>query len=149
MDFGFVNDPTTIIRVAVDKRKKILYLREEWYEYGQSTEQICTALKRLVERKELIVADCAEPRLIGDVQAEGFNIVSCEKGKDSVRLGLANMKEYNIVVTPDSHNIKKEMNHYIWNDRKSNTPIDNFNHTIDAARYAFDELTNISDFYIG
>lgn len=149
MDFGYVNDPTTLIKVAVDDKRKILYLHEEWYEYGQSTEQICSALARLVEGKGLIVADCAEPRLIADVRKDGFNIVSCEKGKDSVRLGLVNMQEFKIVVTPESHNIKKELNHYIWNDRKSNTPIDNFNHTIDAARYAFDELTNIRDFFIG
>jgi phage terminase large subunit len=103
----------------------------------------------LIESNELVVADCAEPRLIADVRTDGFNIVACEKGKDSVRLGLVNMQGFKIVVTPESHNIKKELNHYIWNDRKSNTPIDNFNHTIDAARYAFDELTNINDFYIG
>jgi phage terminase large subunit len=149
MDFGFVNDPTTLIKVAIDDKRKILYLHEEWYEYGQSTDQICSALARMIESNELVVADCAEPRLIADVRADGFNIVSCEKGKDSVRLGLVNMQEFKIVVTPESHNIKKELNHYIWNDRKSNTPIDNFNHTIDAARYAFDELTNINDFYIG
>ena len=149
MDFGFVNDPTTLIKVAIDDKRKILYLHEEWYEYGQSTDQICSALARMIESNDLVVADCAEPRLIADVRTDGFNIVSCEKGKDSVRLGLVNMQGFKMVVTPESHNIKKELNHYIWNDRKSNTPIDNFNHTIDAARYAFDELTNINDFYIG
>ena len=149
MDFGYVEDPTSLVKVAVDDKRKKLYLHEMSYEYGQSTENICDMLEGMINKSELIVADCAEPRLIGDVRQEGYNIVACTKGPDSVRLGISNMQGYEMIVTKDSHNLKKELNHYIWNDRKSNTPIDKYNHAIDAGRYAFDELVNKVDFFIG
>lgn len=38
----------------------------------------------------------------------------------------------------------KEFNNYSWNDKKSGTPIDLFNHTIDPLRYAIDyQLENV------
>ena len=51
------------------------------------------------------------------------------------------MQSYKIIVDPNSHNIKKELNNYIWNDKKSDTPVDDYNHAIDAIRYAFTYLT--------
>jgi len=150
MDFGYVNDETTLVKVAVDSKSKKLYLHELAYNKGQSTYQICEMLETLVNGRDLIVADCAEPRLIDEVYREGFNIVPCSKAPDSVRIGIANMQGYDIIVTKESYNLKKELNHYIWNPKgKSNVPIDKYNHLIDAARYAFDELTNVTDFYIG
>ena len=43
--------------------------------------------------------------------------------------------DFEIIVDHDSHDIIKELNNYVWSDKKSNTPIDNFNHIIDAIRY--------------
>jgi len=50
------------------------------------------------------------------------------------------MLEYQIVITPESHNIKKEFKNYCWSDKKAGIPIDKYNHGIDAVRYAFLEL---------
>ena len=36
----------------------------------------------------------------------------------------------------DSWDLIKELNNYSWLERKSSTPIDNYNHAIDALRYA-------------
>jgi hypothetical protein len=41
----------------------------------------------------------------------------------------------------------RELNNYIWNDKKSNVPIDNYNHALDALRYGYDELTQDTEFY--
>ena len=57
------------------------------------------------------------------------------KGPDSVRAGIKLMQDFTIFVHHDSHNIIKEFNNYVWNDKKSNTPVDNYNHIIDAIRY--------------
>ena len=118
------------------------------YEKGLSTEEIVNRLDSLVDRNDLIVADNAEPRLIAEIRAKGFNIVPCTKGADSIRLGLVKMMDYKIVVTPDSRNLQKELSNYVWNDKKSNTPKSNgYDHLIDACRYAFDELVEDNQFY--
>ena len=45
------------------------------------------------------------------------------------------MQDYTLIVDVNSHNLKKELNNYVWSDKKSETPVDNYNHLIDAARY--------------
>ena len=104
-------------------------------------------LAGLVDKNDLIVADNAEPRLIAEIQQKGFNIVPCTKGKDSIRLGLVKMMDYEIISEEEDYNMHKELNNYVWNDRKSNTPIDDYNHLIDALRYGFDELMQDNQFY--
>jgi len=41
-----------------------------------------------------------------------------------------------LIIDENSINLIKELNNYAWLERKSNTPIDKFNHLIDAIRYA-------------
>ena len=142
MDFGFVNDPTTLIKVAATDSH--IFLHELLYETGLSTSQIIDRLSRLVTKNDLIIADSAEPRLIRELQLGGFKVLECTKGADSVRKGLANMYDKEIISTESSINLHKELNNYTWNDKKANIPIDNYNHLIDAARYAHDRLTNPS-----
>jgi phage terminase large subunit len=145
MDFGYVNDPTTLVKVAKDNNN--IYIKQLIYAKELSTEKIIEVLSGYVEKNELIVADNAEPRLIAEIQQAGFNIVPCTKGPDSVRLGLVKMMDYTIVSEEKDYEMHRELNNYVWNDKKSNTPIDNYNHLIDAARYAFDELTQENSFY--
>lgn len=65
MDFGFSNDPTTL--VAVHKKGDMLYAREVFYEKGLTTQDIINKLKSLnIGRDTEIWADSAEPRLIED-----------------------------------------------------------------------------------
>jgi len=138
MDFGYVNDPTTLIKVA--KKDNKLFVQEFIYDKGLSTDQIAELMREYVKPEETVIADNAEPRLIDELWRKGFKIYPCKKGKDSVRNGIAQMQDYTIHVHPDSHNIKKELNNYIWHTKGGNVPIDNFNHAIDAIRYAFDDL---------
>jgi phage terminase large subunit len=147
-DYGYVTDPSTLIKVAVDSKRMKLYVSECLYEGGLSTEQLEKEYRKHIEKDELIIADNAEPRLIDELWDKGFNINPCQKGKDSVRNGIAKMQDYEIIVTPESHNIKKELNNYAWHDKKSNTPQDNYNHAIDAIRYAFTDLVDDNDFFV-
>ena len=142
MDFGYVTDPTTLVKVAVKDNN--LYLKECLYKQHLGTNEIIDILTNIVDPNDLIVADNAEPRLISELQLAGFNVVPCKKGKDSIKNGLARMANYHFIV--EGNNYIKELNNYVWNDRKSNTPIDNHNHLIDATRYAFDDLVQDSNF---
>lgn len=145
-DYGFTVDPTTLIKVAVNNAKKIVYLQEEFYATTLNDKQLGTEdiykinASRLGSEFDLIVADSQEGRLIYDLQGMGLNIQQCEKGPGSVKAGILALLDYQIIVTPESINIKKELNNYCWNNKKAGIPIDNFNHAIDAIRYIFNEL---------
>lgn len=142
-DFGYSVDPDTLINVAVDNKRKIIYLDEEYYATKQlGTNDLYEMYKsRIRFYDDLIVGDSAEDRLIADLEKMGLNIIECEKGPGSVKAGLLAMGNYKIIVTERSVNIKKELRKYKWNDKKAGIPIDKFNHSIDAARYAFRKLT--------
>lgn len=146
MDFGYVTDPTTLVKVAVDLDKRIVYVHELMYDKGLSTNEIEVRLKSLINIKTKIVADSAEPRLIGDLAYTGINIIPCEKYPNSVQQTLTDLLEFKLIVTSESYNLKRELSNYVWNDKKSNIPIDNYNHLIDAIRYAHAELTKGNSF---
>jgi len=134
-DYGFKTDPSTLVEVAIDNKKKIIYVKESFYKQGLTTSEIYLLNNRFAGQK-LIIADSAEPRLIHEVSKKGSNITGVKKGKDSIITGISIMLDYDIVITPESINLIKEFNNYSWHDKKSQTPIDNYNHGIDSIRYA-------------
>jgi phage terminase large subunit len=147
MDFGYVNDPTVLIKVAQTKQK--IYTKGLLYEKGMSTDDIINFLEDTVDKEDLIIADSAEPRLIAELQQAGFNIFGCKKGKDSIKNGLAKMYVKEIIVEEDDVELHKELNNYQWHDKKSNIPMDSYNHYVDAMRYAHEELFVDNEFFFG
>lgn len=141
-DFGFSIDPTTLVEVAIDKNKRKIYVKEHLYKPKLTTSEIATINKQVCGNG-LIVADSAEPRLIAELQSQKVNMIATEKGAGSITAGLALMQDYEIVLDPNSQNIAKELNNYIYSDKKSGLVIDNYNHAIDAIRYnVFYHLSN-------
>lgn len=134
-DYGFSIDPSVLVNVAIDKQLKRIYVNECFCKPGMTTTDIEIENKRFAGNK-LIIGDSSEPRLINDLNHKGLNIKGAVKGEGSVSGGIAMMQDYEIVVTENSTNIIKELNNYSWSDKKSGTPIDAYNHTIDAIRYA-------------
>lgn len=143
MDFGFTNDPTTL--VGIWKQGDDLYLKEFLYKTGLTNRDIDNHLRLLgVERKE-IFADSAEPKSIEELYRMGWNIKPATKGQGSINIGIDMMKRYRLNITRDSLNMIKEFKNYKWAEDKNgvvlNTPVDMFNHTIDAVRYGlYDKL---------
>ena len=145
MDFGFSNDPTTLISVFKSEGK--LWIDELLYRTNMTNNDIGNFLKTLqFERKELI-CDSAEPKSIEELRRQGFNVHPAVKGADSIKIGIDILRRFEICVTKRSTNIIKELRGYQWekdNDGKyTGKPIDTMNHTIDAIRYvALLKLTN-------
>lgn len=133
-DYGFSVDPTTLIEMNVDKIHKNIYVRECFYKNGLSTSEIADLNKKYAG-EQLIVGDSAEPRLISELETLGNNIIGAEKGQGSITAGISMLQDYNIIVDANSTNLIKEFNNYAWSDKKSSTPIDNWNHGIDPIRY--------------
>lgn len=133
-DYGFSNDPTTLIEVNIDRSKKRIYLKECFYLTRLTTSEIAR-LNKQYAGNSLIIGDSAEPRLITELKKE-CNIKEAIKGQGSVTGGIALMQDYDLIIDPDSINLIKELNNYCWLEKKSNTPIDDQNHLIDSARYS-------------
>jgi phage terminase large subunit len=148
MDFGFSRDPDTMLMVAIDKKRMTLYCKELLYSNSHSTNELIQIIGDLVEdKKTLIVADSAEPRTIEDIRQEGFNISGAKKGPDSIRNGIKKLMNYTIIVDKDSKNMVLEMTNYCWHNKKSETPIDDYNHLIDPLRYALEELDYVGMYF--
>lgn len=132
-DYGFSNDPTTLVEVAIDKTKKIIYAKELLYKSGLQTSQILKINQQYCG-KGMIIGDSAEPRLISEL-ALGCNVFPAKKGQGSITAGVMLLQDYKIIVTPESTNLIKEFNNYVYADKGSKTYKDEYNHLIDALRY--------------
>ena len=138
-DYGFSIDPTTLVEVAIDKVKKVIYVKEHFYKMKLSTYEIIELNKHYANRS-LIVGDNAEGRLIDEIKKAGCNIIPCEKGAGSITAGISLMLEYEIIVEHNSSNIAKELNNYVYLDKGSKLFIDDYNHTIDPIRYVVSKI---------
>jgi phage terminase large subunit len=133
-DYGFSIDPTTLVAVAIDKKNRLLYVKECLYSPKLSTLQIAEANRKHANRS-LIIGDSAEPRLIEELRKQGNNIKEAIKGAGSISAGVSLMQDYKIIVSNESKNIAKELNNYVYADQTSKLFVDNYNHALDAIRY--------------
>ena len=142
MDFGFTNDPTTLIEVY--RFNGELYLNELIFSTGLTNQDIGNKLTELGwNRQKQIVADSAEPKSIEELRRMGFNVQPAQKGQDSIRASIDILKRFTINITANSTNTKKEFMNYKWSEKDKTQPVDCFNHSIDAVRYvALNRLAN-------
>ena len=132
-DFGFSVDPTTLIKVAVDKDRKMMWIKTMYAKPGLSTKEIGELNRRYAE-DNLIICDNAEPRLISELQ-EYCNIKPTVKRSGSILSGIALVQDFDLVIDADSTELIKELNNYVWHERNER-PVDKWNHQIDALRYS-------------
>jgi phage terminase large subunit len=136
LDFGYTNDPTTIIALYYYNGGYIV--DEMLYQTGMLNKQIADSLGNYP--KALVVADSAEPKSIDEIRGYGINIVGSEKGQDSVRNGISLVQEKRISITRRSFNIIREYRNYLFQTDKNgkiiNVPEGGYDHTMDAIRYA-------------
>jgi len=135
MDFGYSVDPDTLVEVAIDKKKRKLYVKQHIYQRGLKTHVLAEKILSAVGNM-LIIADSAEPRLIEDLQYKGVNIQAVKKG--TIESGITRMLDFEIIVDPGSTDIGKELNNHVYADKTSKLYVDDWNHTIDAIRYNVD-----------
>lgn len=131
-DYGFSVDPTTLVQCSIDKDRKVIYVKERLHRAAMVTSEIAE-YNLQAAGKALIIADSAEPRLIAELKNKGCNIKGIDKPKIIDRIAL--LQDWKIIVDPESTNIIKELNNYVWHDKKSETPVDMYNHHLDPIGY--------------
>ena len=152
LDFGYTNDPTALFCGLVDESNKTIWVFDEIYKKGMSNEAIAEAVIKAGYGKERIKADAAEPKSIDRLYLLGLQrIYKARKGKDSVNNGIDLISDYHIIIHPKCVNFITEISNYTWDTdsktgKKINRPIDDFNHLMDAMRYAMEDFGRGSTF---
>lgn len=151
LDFGYTNDPTALIAVYTWNNAYIWH--ELLYKPGLSNKEIANIIRKAEglepvkadgtytgRTQTLTVADSAEPKSIDEIKSYGVRITGATKGQGSVNYGIQVVQDEEIMVTESSTNIIKEQRNYLWkidkNGENLNVPEDQFNHAMDAGRYA-------------
>ncbi|WP_230268363.1 PBSX family phage terminase large subunit [Allobaculum fili] len=144
LDFGFTNDPTAFFVGFADKANRKLWVWDEIYEKGMTNSRIYERIEALGYRKNRIIADCADAKSIYELARMGLKINGSRKGADSIRAGVQFIQDYEIIIKPRCVNFITEIQNYQWAKDKFgssiNKPIDDFNHLMDAMRYAMEPI---------
>lgn len=145
LDFGYVNDATALFCGIIFEKEKLLYVFDELYEKNLSNEKIAEKIFKMGYSKEKIIADSAEPKSIDRLYDLGIRgIKAARKGKDSIVNGIDYLQDFKIIVHPICVNFLLEVQNYAWqtdkNGKQINKPIDDFNHLMDAMRYATEDF---------
>jgi phage terminase large subunit len=133
LDFGYSNDPTSIIEVYNYNGQRIL--NEICYQTGLINSDIANKLQKNV----IAYADSSEPKSIEEIRRTGQQIKGVTKGADSINFGIQIMLSQKYLVTKQSTNLIKELRAYCWDKDKTgktlNKPQGKNDHAIDAVRY--------------
>lgn len=144
LDFGYTNDPTAFFMGFYDKKSMKLYVWDEFYKRGLSNREIYQTIETMGYSKEKIIADSAEPKSIDELKHFGLRVRGAKKGKDSINNGIQFIQDLKIIIHPRCVNFITEINNYAWDKdrfgKTLNRPIDDFNHLMDAMRYAVEPL---------
>ena len=140
LDFGYTNDPTSIVAIYYYNGGYIL--DEVTFQKGLSNKQIADIFKN--KENALIIADSAEPKSIDEIAGYGLSIIGAEKGADSIRNGISTVQAERISMTKRSVNVIREYRNYLWDTDKNGkilqVPESGFDHSMDAIRYGLVSL---------
>lgn len=164
LDFGFAVDPAAFLRASYDRKHDTVFLLDEIYKRGLSNAQLAREIKERgyhrgkgmgyisptygvmsTEQKQLITADCAEPKSINDMRNEGLTVVGCHKEPGCVEYRVKWLQHRRIVIDPArTPNAYREFVNYEYETDKDGNFLsrlpDKDNHCIDSLSYALDGL---------
>jgi len=145
LDFGYSNDPTSIIALYYYNGGFIV--DEIAYNKGLSNKQIADII--LMQDKVLVIADSAEPKSIDEIKSYGVDILPSKKGPGSVNYGIDLVQSKRISLTKRSTNVIKEYRNYLWMTDKDgkiiNEPEHTYSHSMDAIRYAMESAARTDE----
>ena len=143
-DWGFAIDPTVLVRCHIDGRK--LYVDQEVWQVGCEIDNTPALFDKIEgSRKFLIRADSARPETVSYMKRQGFRITPAIKGVGSIEDGVEFLRSFDIIVHPRCKKVAEELTLYAYKVDDHTGEIlpaldDKNNHTIDALRYALEEL---------
>lgn len=147
IDFGFASDPTAIILCYIDERN--IYVDKEYYQYGDKIEDMAVKAKTAIPEimNYPCYADTASPAFIDYLKGNGLPLIQgAMKGNDSVIAGIEFIRNKNVFINKECHNLVREITKYSWEiDQITGAFLPRprprqSDHAIDALRYAVSHL---------
>lgn len=146
LDFGYTNDPSALFCGIYDADSAQLWVFDEMYAKGMSNKAIASWIKAAGYIKGRIIADSAEPKSIDELKGYGIRAKPAQKGRDSVSHGVQFIQDLRVIIHPRCVNFITEIGNYTFEKdrfgKTLNRPIDDFNHLMDAMRYAMERFIN-------
>lgn len=148
IDWGWYPDPFHYTKNHYDSTRRKLYIFDEYRANKMSNAATWNALVMLkgVTGSDLITADSAEPKSIGDYREYGSLCRPAIKGPDSIRYGMKWLQSLkSIIIDPvRCPETAREFSCYEY-ERTQDDEImsgypDKDNHSIDATRYALERV---------
>lgn len=144
MDFGYSSDPNALVKLHIDKKRKRIYIFDEWYQAGMNDDELLRVCKEFFG-KHIVTCDSAEPKTIDYLALGGINAVPAIKGADSINRGIRFLQGYELIIDVRCQNFKNEIEQYHWKEDKYGNAMaiacDENNHLLDATRYAIESET--------
>lgn len=148
MDFGWFPDPLAWTKCCFDSSRRTLYIFDEFVINKMSNADVWEYLKenKGVKDGDLIIADSAEPKSIGDFRSYGCSMRGAEKGPGSVEYSMKWLSALaKIVIDPRRcPNSAQEFSTYEYDRDKDDNYISGYvdenNHCIDSIRYALNNV---------
>lgn len=140
LDLGY-EDFDGMVKIAVDRKAKKLYVDECLYKNHLSTDDLVRYVKEIAGN-DLVVCDSASARTVADLKKGKVKAISCHKGR--IVDDIKDISGYEIVYTPRSVHFLDEISNWRWKDGARNIPSDGALHTVDPMRYGFRYLTSDS-----
>ena len=125
-------DPFACIRVAIDIRRRELWVCDEIYKKGMLNDESIPLVKKLA-RGSVVWCDSAEPKSIMEYRSRGINAYGVRKGQGSIEQGINFIKRFHIYVHPSCKHTQDELSSYRYREdsRTGNIlpePVDKDNH---------------------
>lgn len=148
MDFGWFPDPLAWTKMCYQPNKLTLYIFDEFVVNKMSNAKVWEYLKenKGVKNDDLITADSAEPKSIGDFQSYGSLMRGAKKGPDSVEYSMKWLSGLaKIVIDPRRcPKTAEEFTTYEYPQDKDGNYITGYvdadNHCIDSTRYGLNPI---------
>lgn len=150
-DWGFSDDPATLLRCYIDEPSNTLFISHEMFAFRCDLNDLGAKWEELPDvRKWPIKGDNSRPETISHMRNEGFDVTAAEKWPGSVEDGVEFLKSFTrIVVHQRCPHTAREFRLYSYKvdpkqvDDRGHPVIlpeivDRHNHAIDAIRYSLD-----------
>ena len=148
LDFGWFPDPLAWTKMCYNASQRTLYIFDEFVVNKMSNADVWNYLKenKGVTEDDMIIADSAEKKSIGDFKSYGALMYGAEKGKGSVDYSMKWLSSLTkIVIDPKRCPVTQdEFSNYEFQQDKDGNYISGYvdadNHTIDSVRYALNKI---------
>ena len=143
-DWGFANDPDTLVRLRI--KEKLIYIDYASFGYHTEIDDTPAFYETVPRSKEFMIrADNARPEMISFMKKKGYKIQGAKKWAGSIEDGIKHLQSYDIVIHPRCKKLAEEFAKYSYKVHRLTGDIlpqivDDYNHGIDAIRYAIEPL---------